>query len=149
MYPCANCGKEFKASVWQRCRIKKGKMICCSKNCLRLKISELQSGSNNSFFGKTHTDKVIKNIKRANYKTGKSIINGYVVLNPVRGVRNNPIKEHRYKMERHLGRKLKKDEHIHHKDGNRLNNKLSNLCMLTPSQHTTLHNKLKGGKRNG
>lgn len=28
---------------------------------------------------------------------------------------------HRHLMEKHLGRKLRKDEHVHHRDGNKLN----------------------------
>jgi hypothetical protein len=34
---------------------------------------------------------------------------------------------HRYLMEQHLGRKLRKDETVHHKDLNKLNNNIDNL----------------------
>jgi hypothetical protein len=44
------------------------------------------------------------------------------------------IKEHRYVMEQHLGRKLSQNEHIHHIDGNRLNNNLKNLEIWTTYQ---------------
>jgi len=37
------------------------------------------------------------------------------------------VMEHRYVMEQRLGRPLEKDERIHHKDGNRLNNTPENL----------------------
>lgn len=42
-------------------------------------------------------------------------------------------------MEEHLGRKLKKKEAVHHVDGNPKNNNISNLMVLTSSQHSKLH----------
>jgi hypothetical protein len=47
--------------------------------------------------------------------------------------------EHRLVMENWIGRKIKKDEHIHHKDGDKLNNRIDNLILLTSKEHATLH----------
>lgn len=47
--------------------------------------------------------------------------------------------EHRRLMERALCRRLRKNEHVHHKDGNKLNNSLDNLEVLTASEHTRRH----------
>ena len=44
-------------------------------------------------------------------------------------------------MEKKLGRKLKRREHVHHKDGNRTNNDLNNLEIVPPSLHFRRHNK--------
>lgn len=49
--------------------------------------------------------------------------------------------EHREIMEKHLGRKLRPDEHVHHKDGNKLNNKLSNLEIKIRAEHARFHAK--------
>lgn len=54
--------------------------------------------------------------------------NGYVVKNE----NGKRIFEHRLVMEKHLGRKLKRTEVVHHIDGSRSNNKIDNL-MLFPN----------------
>ena len=46
---------------------------------------------------------------------------------------------HRYVMECYLGRKLKHHEIIHHKDGDKLNNNISNLEILTRKEHLKKH----------
>lgn len=48
---------------------------------------------------------------------------------------------HRLVMEEYLGRKLRKDEHVHHIDGNVANNLISNLEVVTNSSHRKLHAK--------
>ena len=62
---------------------------------------------------------------------------GYIVFS----LRGKDIYEHRYVMERHLGRPLRTNEHVHHKDGNKTNNRLSNLIIAAPQQHGRLHRK--------
>lgn len=57
---------------------------------------------------------------------------------------------HRYLIEKHLIKyypkspflkkgKLRKDILVHHKDGNKLNNKISNLICLTSKEHSKIH----------
>ena len=48
-------------------------------------------------------------------------------------------KAHRVIMEEHLGRQLHRWEHVHHIDGCRSNNDLSNLIVMTESEHHKLH----------
>lgn len=47
--------------------------------------------------------------------------------------------EHRYLMEKKLGRKLKTTEVVHHKDHDSLNNGLDNLQLMSWSEHTLHH----------
>lgn len=49
------------------------------------------------------------------------------------------IDEHRLIMERHLGRKLLNSEIVHHKDGDKSNNDLENLEVMSRSEHSRSH----------
>lgn len=61
------------------------------------------------------------------------------------------ILEHRYVMEQHIGRKLKRTEIVHHIDGNRINNVLSNLVITHQSHHAKMSpkalNALSSGRK--
>lgn len=50
---------------------------------------------------------------------------------------------HRVVVENKLGRILTPLEHVHHIDGNKLNNEPENLIALTRSEHTKIHHDLK------
>jgi hypothetical protein len=58
--------------------------------------------------------------------------NGYVRHRP-----NNYV--HRTVMEKRLGRKLRTQEHVHHKDHNKQNNSLDNLEVCSPKEHLMHH----------
>lgn len=53
------------------------------------------------------------------------------------------VYEHRYVIEQQIGRFLEKDEVVHHINGNKSDNRLENLMLLTPSEHSKLHSELK------
>lgn len=48
------------------------------------------------------------------------------------------VLKHRLVMEQYLGKYLKPEEHIHHKDGNKLNNDISNLELINRSKHSKI-----------
>lgn len=48
--------------------------------------------------------------------------------------------EHRYIMEQYLGRKLNKDEVVHHINGKKYDNRIENLQVMSRSEHIKVHN---------
>lgn len=60
---------------------------------------------------------------------------GYIYIT----VNGKQVMEHRYLMEQKLGRKLLSYEIVHHIDGNKQNNDLSNLAVMDGRAHSRLH----------
>jgi hypothetical protein len=74
------------------------------------------------------------------FKKDKSLgyMIGYSPGHPMAN-KSGKIYEHRYVMANHLGRMLLTDEHVHHVDGNKTNNSLDNLVLMTNSEHMRMH----------
>ena len=71
-----------------------------------------------------------------NWKGGRSITTaGYVSLL----VDGRRVLEHRHIMEQHLGRKLARNEVVHHRNENKSDNRIENLELLTKAEHSRRH----------
>ena len=69
---------------------------------------------------------------------------GYIVI--TRG-KNKGRLEHIVVIEEALGRKLEKNEVVHHIDGNKENNDISNLMVMDYREHARMHALMKNGRR--
>ena len=72
-------------------------------------------------------------IRAKEHPPGKRIphTSGYIMVKIANGDWRN---EHRHIMEQHIGRRLKKDEEIHHKNGQRDDNRIENLELWSKAQ---------------
>ena len=117
------------------------KMFNCSTNSVIIHLKSLgckiltRSEASINYFRNKHK-----------YKCLDKKDNGYIVFRE-RGSRLN-TSFHRVIMANHIGRELTKKEVVHHIDGNKANNEISNL-MLFPNNgdHIRYHNKLKKNEK--
>lgn len=108
---CANCGRLF----YRNRSAGNGTVYKAQKVCSRACQSEWVS--------KVHRT------KHGSPSISRRVRRGYALLRlpPTEGARSVEVFEHRYTMQRHLGRPLLRGETVHHIDGDRTNNDLSNL----------------------
>lgn len=119
---CDNCGKLFDTYTCYLKREQKNRF--CSRKC----ESEFKSFNN-----------TLEHWKGG--RVSKSTGYKYIRIN------GKEIEEHRLVMMKHLKRNLNSNEHVHHINGNKLDNRIENLKLLTNSQHQKLHGSFKENKR--
>lgn len=113
---CETCGVSFpkpyncSKKSWEKTRF-------CSRKCKQLWMRTI--------IGENHPS----------WKGGFINKAGYRILKRDARV----IPEHRYIMEKHLNRKLEKTESVHHINGNKSDNNIDNLIILTKCEHGKLH----------
>lgn len=113
---CLVCGQDFYIPQYRKDTAK-----YCSHRCIALAHPEntLKARNASPIMTRSKATKGENGCK--NYKT--ITVNG------------KSIREHRWIMEQHLGRKLETWEHVHHIDGNHLNNSIDNLEVLSNAEH--------------
>lgn len=88
----------------------------------------------------------IKGAKNWNWKGGRWICHGYVLKkaynHPKRNYRDY-YPEHRLVMEKHLGRYLESSEAVHHINGDKQDNRIENLEIISWKKHASLHLKIE------
>lgn len=129
---CPVCGKDFLRKPW--------KNITCSRECAaKYRSMQAQNKKKDKL-----EDRKWDGIERKDMWVVESRIqsNGYIWAKCPQhpnSFKDGYILEHRIVVENYLGRLLRKDEVVHHKDGNKTNNDISNLVVLTQQEHSRLH----------
>ena len=147
-YTCDHCKKEYQTyAAWR----KKHVHGFCSRSC-KYEWNKTLTGhwkgkkmpeSAKQKMRENHAD--FRGEKNGRWKGGRRVDkDGYVLLHlpdhPYRDY-HGYVREHRIAMEKHIGRHLLPDEVVHHIDQDKLNNDISNLQIMTPQAHMSLHSK--------
>lgn len=89
-----------------------------------------------------HREKVIRTLKQGkgiengNWKGGRlKTKEGYVLIR----IGNSYQKEHRFILEKHLGRTLTREDVVHHVNGIKDDNRLENLVLTNHPSHARIH----------
>lgn len=112
VFTCPTCGKKEQLTPW----IARKRKFCSNKKCQTTRVR-----------GALHPS----------WKGGRAVRSGYmtVYVGPNTSVKGLYKLEHRVVMEKHMGRELTKDEIVHHKNGNKLDNRLENLEIMLRATH--------------
>lgn len=137
---CIPCGSTF---FPRRGQLVLGRGTACSKSCAA-------RGDRNPFYGRKHSaesmaravktkrarGKILTGPRNPSWKGGRYVAkNGYVVIR-VDGIQRH---EHRVVMERHLGRPILSSEMVHHINGNKSDNRIENLEVMSRADHAKHH----------
>lgn len=129
---CDECGDERKVSYWG---VKNKTEHLCSSCSNKRAFDKKKDGYKPWNIGKTYQK------ASGNYYVNKQGYKLYYIGDKT--YKGGYVAEHRIVMELHLGRRLKKGEVIHHIDGNKQNNDLSNLLLTNKSDHRNVHHQLE------
>ena len=160
LIPCANCSKVIYRNRYAHL---KSKRLFCSKDCASAGKRAMTIGflCKNCF----KQDFFLASTLKRNPDSGRfctivcrtEFYRKYPALHPCYTgawyydagyrVRNSSrsngkktiIREHRVVMEKYIGRKLSPNEHVHHLNGNKSDNGIRNLRILTASEHRKEH----------
>jgi hypothetical protein len=132
---CLICGAEFSPRPYQ-IRTGAGKycsLKCSSRGTVKQRQTPEALAKRSASMRKSMKPKV--GAEHPRYK-GRYVANGYVWRNTGRNERNL---EHRVVIEEMIGRPLRSDEIVHHKNHDRTDNRPENLVVMTRAEHLIEH----------
>ena len=129
---CATCNKTFAKKSYDSKKywlVKKFCSIKCSGTLFKKGVPLPEEHKENL--------RSIRGSKHPSYKGSVTMMNGYNrITHPQKG---GLIPEHRYIMEVHLKRELTDQEHVHHINGVRDDNRIENLVVMDKIEHNRMH----------
>ena len=144
---CDNCGKEF---VYRGHHGTRNKHFFCCYNCyieFKTKKVEVSCDLCGEPFLKKRSD-----IRRSNYNfCCEECYRNYMSLSrqSKTGPKYYGKPIYRLMIEHELGRELTSEEQVHHVDGNHKNNAMSNLIVVSRSEHQKIHAAMKPRNKKG
>lgn len=138
---CLVCGKDFIPKQWTPSRI--GRTKYCSRACRCKALSVSSVAATKGKPGKMWS--VETRCKQEKWRGGRVLpplrtvsSRGYILVRDLSRP-SRQVMEHRLIAEKVLGRKLRRNEVVHHIDLNPSNNAHSNLLICTSEYHNWLH----------
>lgn len=134
---CDNCGKEFEYRGRHGTRNKH--FFCCHNCYIEFKTKKVEVPCD--LCGKTFLKKRSDIRRSKNNFCCEECYRDYMSLTRQSkdGLKYDGKPVYRLMIEHELGRELTSDELVHHIDGNHKNNALSNLVVVTRSEHHRIH----------
>lgn len=153
-FTCIVCGKKFFCKSYDN-RLREGKEIkYCSHDCAGIatrtgkEVECLYCG--NKFYStraKFCCRKCVCEYRKMHSEHLPYEENGYLSVYVDGYNKKNNAKQHRLVMETYLGRRLDKDEVVHHINGDTKDNRIENLVVMSRGDHSRLHREIE--KENG
>jgi hypothetical protein len=136
---CKKCGekkmvrKDSFREMCLKCANGKPKRFC--ENCKSVISANVNGHYPKRFCSKNCSDDFIVGENHPCFKDARTESKGYLLMSRDKKV----IPEHRWVIEQHLKRKLRRDEVVHHINGIKSDNRIENLSVMKNIDHCLLH----------